>query len=533
MNPKLTSSPKPATPQNSKSSPRHLRILNINFRSARKKGKQIEAIIDATNPDILIGTETWLDPNIHSSEISPNYLGYTVHRRDRKGEAYGGVLIAVKNDLETENFKASKTLEMIRGTIKISKRKTLNIVAFYRPPSEDKDAYLQTVKNEFDSIHAERRKNSILVIGGNFNLQDINWNTNSTVGHQYRPEVNRTFLEVALDLGLEQQVNFPTRVDPKTRRESTLDIILTSHPSLKLRCKPLPAVGLSDHDIVLYDTSIQPFRTRPSRRKIFLWNKADNFGIKSDVQTFSDTFMKTQFNTVSDMWDSLKTALDSIIEKRVPSKLSSPRFTNPWINTEIRRAIRRKQRAHSKARRTKKKKDTDRYRRLQREVKHMIRVANRQYIETTINEAYTSNNKRFWSYVKSKGQESSGIPPLKSKDGFLKSDSYNKAEILNEQFRSVFTEEDLTNIPDKGQSPFIPMKNILITNQGVLKLLQNLKTSKATGPDSIPAYLLKTAAKEITPVLTKLFQFSLDTGEVPPDWRNAWVVPIFKKEKNT
>ena len=148
--------------------------------------------------------------------------------------------------------------------------------------------------------------------------------------------------------------------------------------------------------------------------------------------------------------------------------------TNPWINTEIRCAIRRKQRAHAKARRTKRKKDLDRYKRLQKEVKFMIRSANRQYIETTVDEAFSKNNKRFWSYVKSKGQESSGIPPLKCKDGFLKSDSLSKAEILNDQFRSVFTDEDLTNTPDKGQSPFSPMNSIQITHQGVEKLLRNL-----------------------------------------------------------
>ena len=60
----------------------------------------------------------------------------------------------------------------------------------------------------------------------------------------------------------------------------------------------------------------------------------------------------------------------------------------------------------------------------------------------------------FWAYVKSKGQETSGIPPLKNKDGFLKSDNYSKAEILNHQFQSVFTEEDLANQPDKGRIPF-------------------------------------------------------------------------------
>ena len=92
----------------------------------------------------------------------------------------------------------------------------------------------------------------------------------------------------------------------------------------------------------------------------------------------------------------------------------------------------------------------------------MIRVANKQYIENTIDEAYTSNSKRFWSYVKSKGQQSSGVPPLKSTDGFLKSDSASKAEILNEQFKSVFTKENLTNQPNKGHSPYTPMENISV-----------------------------------------------------------------------
>ena len=72
------------------------------------------------------------------------------------------------------------------------------------------------------------------------------------------------------------------------------------------------------------------------------------------------------------------------------------------------------------------------------------------------------------------------------------------------------------------------MKNISITEEGIVKLLINLKTSKATGPDSIPAFILKTAAKEVAPSLTILFQRnSLDSGEVPPDWKNTWVLPIF------
>ena len=68
-------------------------------------------------------------------------------------------------------------------------------------------------------------------------------------------------------------------------------------------------------------------------------------------------------------------------------------------------------------------------------------------------------------------------------------------------------------------------------SKGVNKLLSDLKTHKATGPDSIPAYVLKSAADQLAQILTRLYQYSLDFGEIPPDWENAFVVPIFKKGK--
>ena len=49
-------------------------------------------------------------------------------------------------------------------------------------------------------------------------------------------------------------------------------------------------------------------------------------------------------------------------------------------------------------------------------------------------------------YIKSKRQDGNGVSPLKE-NGQLHSDSRRKAEILNNQFCSVFTSEDTTNIP--------------------------------------------------------------------------------------
>ena len=73
------------------------------------------------------------------------------------------------------------------------------------------------------------------------------------------------------------------------------------------------------------------------------------------------------------------------------------------------------------------------------------------------------------------------------------------------------------------------MDKINITKEGVLKLLKNLDTSKATGPDEITARMLKESAEEIAPVLTSLFQQSLDTGTLPDDWLLANVSALFKK----
>ena len=58
-----------------------IRILNVNFRSVKNKREELELLLHDTKPDIVMGTETWLEPNIESSEIFPS--DYTVYRRDR------------------------------------------------------------------------------------------------------------------------------------------------------------------------------------------------------------------------------------------------------------------------------------------------------------------------------------------------------------------------------------------------------------------------------------------------------------------
>ena len=65
-----------------------LKILNINFQSVVNKVPEFQCVIDTEKPDVVIGMESWLSPEISSSEIFP--LGYTAYRRDRDSKKLVG-----------------------------------------------------------------------------------------------------------------------------------------------------------------------------------------------------------------------------------------------------------------------------------------------------------------------------------------------------------------------------------------------------------------------------------------------------------
>ena len=67
----------------------------------------------------------------------------------------------------------------------------------------------------------------------------------------------------------------------------------------------------------------------------------------------------------------------------------------------------------------------------------------------------------------------------------------------------------------------------------VYKVLSTLKKNKASGCDNIPAVLLKFCAAGIANSLTCLFNRSFELSQFPSAWKEALVVPVFKKGSRT
>ena len=71
------------------------------------------------------------------------------------------------------------------------------------------------------------------------------------------------------------------------------------------------------------------------------------------------------------------------------------------------------------------------------------------FINNKICDEMSTSPKNFWSFIKSKRCDNSSMAPL-MKNGILHSDSESKANILNDQFTSVFTNEDTATLPGRS-----------------------------------------------------------------------------------
>ena len=112
------------------------------------------------------------------------------------------------------------------------------------------------------------------------------------------------------------------------------------------------------------------------------------------------------------------------MNNNIRNKEIKSRNNIPWVKRKERKMLKKKQRLYKQARKTNK---WTNYRTFQKECKRHLRKAEWDYVSTNIIDGLNNNTKPFWKYVKSKGQESGGIAPLKKGTNLI-SDSKGKDE---------------------------------------------------------------------------------------------------------
>jgi hypothetical protein len=110
-------------------------VMQVNCRNIYNMSLDFWNLIDTYDPDVVIGTESWLREEISNADIFR--ADYTTFRRDRHARG-GGVFICVKNYIACAELWVDEEFEMIAVEVKGRYSKcTWGIVGIYRPPNED------------------------------------------------------------------------------------------------------------------------------------------------------------------------------------------------------------------------------------------------------------------------------------------------------------------------------------------------------------------------------------------------------------
>ena len=64
----------------------------------------------------------------------------------------------------------------------------------------------------------------------------------------------------------------------------------------------------------------------------------------------------------------------------------------------------------------------------------------------------------------------------------------------------------------------------------VFKLLANLNSNKASGPDDIPAWILKENADILASIVSEILNLSYKEARLPSIWKHADIIPIPKEK---
>ena len=105
--------------------------LVININSAPGKRAELENLINYTDPDLIIMTETKIDEHVKASEFLPK--GYTGDIRKDRCKGGGGVMIATKQeyDIQGIELEANISAETVWATISLKDQRKLVVGSYY------------------------------------------------------------------------------------------------------------------------------------------------------------------------------------------------------------------------------------------------------------------------------------------------------------------------------------------------------------------------------------------------------------------
>ena len=395
------------------------------------------------------------------------------------------------------------------------------IVTVYRPPQGSYMKCCELLEEAFNK--ANLKDNTDVFVLGDFN---INFNDKSTPGFR---ELNFT----SQLLGLKQLISGPTRCSFRDgiTSNSTIDLIFTN--SDFIADWGTMDLNLSDHLAV-----------RATRKKVFVkHNKIEfkgrsyrNYDVNIMQRRLMDENWEEFYETVnpSTQWEILQRKILGVIDDMCPIRsYRVNEVREEWITNEALEAIRDKDRALRKAKRTGRMGDWEIAKRLRNRVGRDIENLRADYLKNQ-QEANKGEPKNFWKVVQSvipNHKSPSSRIWLKSSDTGIEVPPTQSANYINEFFTGIgpkLAEKHDAEWEYFGDTVPESVGPISTNLEEVHKLCKEINPMKSSGINELSSRICRDAFLALGEQLVFMFNSSLHGATFPEPWKKAKVVPLFK-----
>lgn len=339
----------------------------------------------------------------------------------------------------------------------------------------------------------------------------------NSIAHCYTTE----FLQILDSLNLTQHVTIPTHI-----KGHTLDLVISNSSCINnLHTHDL---GVSDHKAISMQLPIQSAITKQQRQICFRNLKAINPDNLNNGLTIIP--IPSHLTPVNQLVNHYNNSLDHILEVHAPLKTRTVTFARsaPWFKDDLRKmktAGRVLERRSIKSRLTVHKMA---YAEHQKNYSRELNAARSQFYSNTINNSPGTSKQLFSVINKLLQSQALTLANNTTEEQCNKFILYFTTKV--EGIRSSLGMPDPISLalspgPAQGFSDFV-----VTTPSEVESIIRKMKSSTCA-LDPIPTPLLKSNAAAISPLISRIINSSLQTGQVPTTLKSVLISPILKKKK--
>ncbi|XP_065683300.1 uncharacterized protein LOC136096085 [Hydra vulgaris] len=461
---------------------------------------------------VIAISETWF-----RNDSVPNIDGYSLYRKDRQdGRRGGGVAIYITdvfNSHEVNQFYTN-LLEQVWVSVKFNNKHIL-IGCIYRPNDA---SLIKYVAESFKLAHSLIKKpyDDCLIVG-DFNFPNIKWSNDGIESFNPNNPTEYDFWNIFRNSLFTQHITFPTFQTDYGSSNNMLDLLFTYNSNSILNLSPSIILGntTKGHFSITWRFLVSELFTE-SKSQSFNYKKGDYDSISNFIASIDWEFLFLH-KTADQMFNILISNYRTACTYFIPKINKTKKKYDPWVTPHIKNLIREKKSAwhincFAKWENSELK---IKYNRLNRSVKTEIFKAKKAHEKEIISKSQ-NNPKIVYKYINKQLKIKDRIRSLKDTSGRIIEALPDIVDLLNSQFKSMFTLESSEIFPLLNKSGILSEciynENLDFSISDIIQELADLKPYKSFGSDGLHPLILKICAKSFAIPLTKIFHKSFNSG---------------------